>query len=292
MLAHILAVLVGTSSVGLYIAAFLLPEIHRKQDFIWSGVGLFYALTLWVYARQELGGILVGQIASVALLGWLGWQTIALRRQLIPVSQQPPIPETTKPPARLGVNRSTAIATQPTAKVATPARSAPPAVPTPDPNPIGRSPSSQKAVPSEKAPQPPNPSPIGRSPSSPKTTPVESNLPVDRPPSTPPASSQPTTANDVAEPTLRVDVVEATDQAWIKLEVKSASPPKPLGTAVKPPLPTPSSPTIINPEPQPLLASTTEDRSGDRSTKAPTDSTPSTVRSDGEDREEPMGNRA
>ena len=73
MLAYILAVLVGMGSVGLYIAAFFFPEIHRKQDFIWSGVGCLYALTLWIYAREMTGGILVGQTASVALIGWFAW---------------------------------------------------------------------------------------------------------------------------------------------------------------------------------------------------------------------------
>ena len=103
MLAYILAVLVGTGSVGLYISAFFFPEIHRKQDFIWSGVGFFYALVLWIYARQETGGILLGQTTSVALLSWLAWQTLTLRRQLVPVSQQTPIPSTTKFKEKLGV---------------------------------------------------------------------------------------------------------------------------------------------------------------------------------------------
>ncbi len=106
MLAYILAVLVGTGSVGLYISAFFFPEIHRKQDFIWSGVGFFYALVLWIYARQETGGILLGQTTSVALLGWLAWQTLTLRRQLVPVSQQTPIPSTTKLKEKLGVKSS------------------------------------------------------------------------------------------------------------------------------------------------------------------------------------------
>ena len=108
MLAYILAVLVGTGSVGLYISAFFFPEIHRKQDFIWSGVGFFYALSLWIYARQETGGILVGQTASVALLGWFAWQTLKLRRQLVPVSQQTPIPSTTKLKQQLGLKQPTA----------------------------------------------------------------------------------------------------------------------------------------------------------------------------------------
>jgi hypothetical protein len=119
MLAYILAVLVGTGSVGLYISAFFFPEIHRKQDFIWSGVGFFYALVLWIYARQETGGILLGQTTSVALLGWLAWQTLTLRRQLVPVSQQTPIPSPTKLKQKLGVKPSAPKTPKPTAPVAT-----------------------------------------------------------------------------------------------------------------------------------------------------------------------------
>jgi Ycf66 protein N-terminus len=119
MLAYILAVLVGTGSVGLYISAFFFPEIHRKQDFIWSGVGFFYALVLWIYARQETGGILLGQTTSVALLGWLAWQTLTLRRQLVPVSQQTPIPSSTKLKEKLGVKPSAPKPAKPTAPVAT-----------------------------------------------------------------------------------------------------------------------------------------------------------------------------
>jgi hypothetical protein len=119
MLAYILAVLVGTGSVGLYISAFFFPEIHRKQDFIWSGVGFFYALVLWIYARQETGGILLGQATSVALLSWLAWQTLTLRRQLVPVSQQTPIPSSTKLKERLGVKSAAPKAPKPTAPVAT-----------------------------------------------------------------------------------------------------------------------------------------------------------------------------
>ncbi len=109
MLAYILAVVVGTGSVGLYLAAFFLPAVHRKQDFIWSGVGLFYALFLWLYAHQVTGGILVGQTASVVLLGWLTWQIFNLRRQVEPLSQQIPIPNGV-------VNRSNPKAAKSTAK--------------------------------------------------------------------------------------------------------------------------------------------------------------------------------
>jgi len=94
MLAYILALVVGTGSLGIYLAAFFLPEIHRKSDFYWSGVGLFYALVLWVCAGRITGGVLLGQIASVALLGWFGWQTLTLRRELTPKWQQTELPST------------------------------------------------------------------------------------------------------------------------------------------------------------------------------------------------------
>ncbi|MFH7029890.1 MAG: Ycf66 family protein [Heteroscytonema crispum UTEX LB 1556] len=92
MLAYFLALAVGLGSFAIYMAAFFFPEIHRKNDFIWSGVGLFYALVLWVFARRITGGLLLGHIASVALLGSFGWQTLSLRRQLTPQAQQTPVP--------------------------------------------------------------------------------------------------------------------------------------------------------------------------------------------------------
>ncbi len=92
MLAYILALVVGIGSVAIYIAAFFFPEIHRKNDFIWSGVGLFYALVLWIFASRITGGLLLGHVASVALLVWFGWQTLSLRRQLTPEVQQTPVP--------------------------------------------------------------------------------------------------------------------------------------------------------------------------------------------------------
>lgn len=94
MLAYILALIVGIGSIGVYLAAFFLPEIHRKSDFYWSGVGLFYALVLWVCAGRITGGVLLGQVASVALLGWFGWQTLTLRRELVPKWQQTELPST------------------------------------------------------------------------------------------------------------------------------------------------------------------------------------------------------
>jgi hypothetical protein len=92
MLAYILALAVALGSVALYLAAFFLPEIHKKNDLIWSGVGLFYALVLWVCAGRIGGGLLLGQIAGVALLGWFAWETLTLRRQLLPAGQQAKIP--------------------------------------------------------------------------------------------------------------------------------------------------------------------------------------------------------
>ncbi|MEH2281076.1 MAG: Ycf66 family protein [Nostoc sp.] len=107
MLAFVLALVVGLGSLAIYIAAFFFPEIHRKNDFIWSGVGLFYALVLWVFAPRITGGLLLGHVASVALLVWFGWQTLSLRRQLTPQAQQTQVPsaETVKTGIQEQVNR-------------------------------------------------------------------------------------------------------------------------------------------------------------------------------------------
>jgi hypothetical protein len=107
MLAYVLALVVGLGSLAIYIAAFFFPEIHRKNDFIWSGVGLFYALVLWVFAPRISGGLLLGHVASVALLVWFGWQTLSLRRQLTPQAQQTqvPSPETVKTGIQEQVNK-------------------------------------------------------------------------------------------------------------------------------------------------------------------------------------------
>lgn len=91
MLVYLLALAVALGSLAIYLAAFFFPEIHRKNDFIWSGVGMFYALVLWVCAGRISGGVMLGQIASVALLGWLGWQSLTLRYQLTPPAQRTPV---------------------------------------------------------------------------------------------------------------------------------------------------------------------------------------------------------
>ncbi len=92
MLAYVLALAVGIGSLVIYLAAFFFPEVHRKNDFIWSGVGLFYALVLWVCAGRITGSLLLGQVAGVALLGWSVGQTLSLRRQLTPRSTQTELP--------------------------------------------------------------------------------------------------------------------------------------------------------------------------------------------------------
>ncbi|MBP0019949.1 MAG: Ycf66 family protein [Cyanobacteria bacterium SBLK] len=88
MLAHILAIAVGLGSFALYMAAFFYPEVYRRNDFIWSGVGLFYALVLWICAGRITGGVLLGQMAGVALLVGLGSQLLQLRREKTPSEQQ------------------------------------------------------------------------------------------------------------------------------------------------------------------------------------------------------------
>ena len=198
MLTYILAVLVGTGSVGLYVAAFFFPEIHRKNDFIWSGVGLFYALSLWIYARQTTGGILVGQTASVALLGWFVWQTLQLRRQLVPIDRQTPIPTTAEIKQQLGLKQSAKPASKPPAraKSTAPVPPAPPANPAPVATPSARV---KSTVPVPPAP-PANPAPV-----------VVPQTPI----ATPPA------------------VTTELDEAWIKLEVK---PSKPVQQIVRPPV--------------------------------------------------------
>ena len=88
MLTFILALVVGLGSLALYLAAFFYPELHRKGDLVWSGVGLFYALVLWVCAERITGGVLLGQMASVSLIGWLGWQTLTARSGQTPAEQR------------------------------------------------------------------------------------------------------------------------------------------------------------------------------------------------------------
>jgi hypothetical protein len=89
MLTYLLADVVAIASIALFVAgAFLLPSIKRDRDEIWSGVGLFYALVLFACAGQVRGGLLLGQIAGVALMGWLGWQAFGIRWATVPADER------------------------------------------------------------------------------------------------------------------------------------------------------------------------------------------------------------
>jgi hypothetical protein len=176
MLAYLLAILVGGGSVGLYIGAFFFPEVHRKHDFLWSSVGCFYALALWIYARQITGGILVGQTAGVALLGWFAWQTLKLRRQLVPIEQQTPLPSKKTPPPK--VSGSAKVAKSRLEK-ATAANIEPPAAPldlpvelpiTPPPDTASPPPTAAKPIGRAMPPAPPPP---------PVTPAITEDLPVE-----------------------------------------------------------------------------------------------------------------
>ncbi len=102
MLAYFLALAVGLGSFSIYMAAFFFPEVHRKSDFTWSGIGLFYALILWACAGRITGALLLGQMAGVAMLGWFAWETLTLRRLVTPVAEQTPIPQSVSLPGAAG----------------------------------------------------------------------------------------------------------------------------------------------------------------------------------------------
>ena len=89
MLPYVLAIAVGLSSSVLFLTAFFLKDIHRQDDFFWSGIGLFYALVLWFCATSITGAVLLGQLAAVALLTAYFWQVIKLRGALAHPEQQP-----------------------------------------------------------------------------------------------------------------------------------------------------------------------------------------------------------
>lgn len=82
MLPYALAIAVGLSSSILFLTAFFFKDIHRQDDFFWSGVGLFYALVLWFCATSITGAILLGQLAVVALLSAYFWQLLKLRKAI------------------------------------------------------------------------------------------------------------------------------------------------------------------------------------------------------------------
>ncbi len=234
MLGYLLAVLVGTGSAGLYLAAFFFPEIHRKPDFIWGGVGLFYALALWIYAKDLSGGILVGQAASVALLGWFGWQTIELRK-LVPLDWQTALPTSKKPEwTRTKVATPPATNdTQPAAKKASSSRAATPKIDRQSPPPPAVEPTPKSTA--ERFPLAPKPAP-----SNPAV-----RVEVNETPATPPPAKV-----KVPDPSIEQD-----DEAWIRLEVKpaldSASLIKEVVRSTPPTKPQPTPETVRSPQQSP-----------------------------------------
>jgi hypothetical protein len=87
MLSYALAIAVAISSLILFSTAFSMSKIHRKDDFLWGAVGLFYALVLWYCARNITGTVLLGQAAASALLVSYSWQIIKLRRGILNPTQ-------------------------------------------------------------------------------------------------------------------------------------------------------------------------------------------------------------
>lgn len=252
MLAYILAVLVGTGSVGLYIAAFFLPEIHRKQDFIWSGVGCFYALFLWIYAHQVTGGILVGQTTSVVLLGWLGWQTFQLRQQLVPIERANAIANAIQLPNRQGTTTSAPKTPPPTAL--NPVATSAPVAPKPVSIAKTTALAATKPTSREKTAPVANPVPLAEVKIPPANAPVANKQVVSPPPSPTPATPIPDGEDD---------------RAWIKLEVKpDPARSKPLGTPVQPP--TPLLTAAANPEIAPIQSVSKTDAT----TNSPTEPIP------------------
>lgn len=82
MLSYALAIAIALSSLVLFSTAFVMSDIHRQDDFLWSGVGLVYALVLWFGARNITGAVLLGQAAASALLISYNWQTLKLRKAI------------------------------------------------------------------------------------------------------------------------------------------------------------------------------------------------------------------
>ena len=80
MLAYFLATIVALISLVLFLNSFISPKIHRQDDFLWSGLGLFYALILWICASRFTGAILLGQVAVVALTISFMWENRQLRK--------------------------------------------------------------------------------------------------------------------------------------------------------------------------------------------------------------------
>ena len=89
----LLAVAVGIGSFGLYMIPFFFPEVYRKYDITWSGVGTAYAIALWLCVDQMTPPLLLIQVAIIALLGRFTWQNLELRRAIAPDAEKTAFPE-------------------------------------------------------------------------------------------------------------------------------------------------------------------------------------------------------
>lgn len=93
MLTFLLVWTVALGSLTILGAGMVFPELSRKNDLIWVGVGLFYALVLWVNTGNIGGGLLLGQTAGISMMIWLGWQTLTQRRELTAPDKKTPVPD-------------------------------------------------------------------------------------------------------------------------------------------------------------------------------------------------------
>ncbi len=80
MLAYFLAGIMAFISLVLLSNGMISPKIHRQDDFLWSGLGLFYALVLWICAGRFTGAVLLGQLAGVAVTIAFMWENRQLRK--------------------------------------------------------------------------------------------------------------------------------------------------------------------------------------------------------------------
>ena len=88
MLAYTLSVTAGLASLFFYLSAFFFPRLHRKDDFFWSALGLFYSLSLWIGVEKITGGILLGQLCILILVLSFGWQNFRLRNKVFNLEVQ------------------------------------------------------------------------------------------------------------------------------------------------------------------------------------------------------------
>jgi hypothetical protein len=120
MLAYVLAIAIGLISTIFFLAAFFAPKVHRQDDFLWSGVGLFYALVLWVCAEQMTGAILLGQTAATLLLLAYGAETINLRGAIANPDKIPAMKSFSVTKWLLGVGGLFAFLSKPKVQLETP----------------------------------------------------------------------------------------------------------------------------------------------------------------------------